>query len=333
MFHLDSLGWDDFFASRFLPFAREGWLPGRVASESQDRFQLYTERGEVAGRVSGKLRFAARARDDFPAVGDWVAFEPSPDGAIAIIHGVLPRKSKFSRRAAGTVACEQIVAANVDVVFLVSALNHDFNVRRIERYLILARESGALPVVVLNKADLCEDVASPLEAVRAIAPGVPVHPVTGIRPEGLKALDRYLAPGRTAALLGSSGVGKSTLVNAWLGREAHRVQEARATDDRGRHTTTSRQLRLLPSGALLVDTPGMREIQLWGSEAGLGAFEDVAAIAVRCRFRDCRHDQEPGCAVKAAVEAGTLDPGRLGSYRKTGRELKSLTRRRRLKAR
>ncbi|MBO9540629.1 ribosome small subunit-dependent GTPase A [bacterium] len=295
---------------------------GRVASQARDAYSLLTENGEVEARLSGKLRFDAEAKEALhPAVGDWVRLSWHNDGTSALIHEVLPRTSKFSRNAAGKGVHEQIVATNVDVVFLVNALNLDFNLRRIERYLALAWESGATPVVLLTKADLCDDVEARCEAVRAIAPGVPVHALSASAGTGLEALDTYLRPGKTVALLGSSGAGKSTLFNRLLGSDRQQVQAVRDGDDRGRHTTTRRELVLLPSGALALDTPGMRELQLWEGGDGIQeTFAEIAAFAARCRFRDCRHDAEPGCAVRTALEAGVLDAERLASFRKLERE-------------
>jgi len=271
--------------------------------------------------VSGRLRHAASGRADFPAVGDWVGIDTPPGDGDARIRAILPRVSRFSRRAAGNPTEEQVVAANIDVVFLVSGLDGDFNPRRIERYLVTAWESGASPVILLNKADLVEDAEATVSEVAALAQGVPVHAVSATRPELLDAaIDRvrgYLPRGRTGALLGSSGVGKSSIANALLGEARLRTHDVRESDSRGRHTTTGRQLVLLPGGGILIDTPGMRELQLWETgEAVAGAFADVDALADECRFRDCRHRAEPGCAVLAAVAAGMLPEARLESFRK-----------------
>jgi ribosome biogenesis GTPase len=271
--------------------------------------------------VAGRLRHAAEQRADFPAVGDWVAVETPAGGGDARIRAVLPRLTQFSRRAAGNPTEEQVVAANIDVVFLVSGLDHDFNLRRIERYLVTAWESGASPVILLNKADLVEDADARVEEVAGLAQGVPVHAMSATRPDAVHAaIDRvraYLTRGRTAALLGSSGVGKSSIANALLGEARLPTHEVRESDSRGRHTTTGRQLVLLPDGGVLIDTPGMRELQLWETgEAVAGAFADIEALAEECRFRDCRHRSEPGCAVLAAITAGMLPEARLESFRK-----------------
>jgi ribosome biogenesis GTPase len=319
---LHHLGWDATLEAAFEPFARQGLLPGRVAAEHTHLYRLLAAEGEPLASVTGRMRHDAVDRLDFPAVGDWVAFQPAPGEERAVIHAVLPRRSRFVRQAAGEAGAPQIVAANVDTVLLVAALDRDFNPRRLERYLTLAWDSGARPVIVLNKADLVADPGAARAALADVALGVPIHAVSGAAGEGLEALAPYLAPGRTIALLGSSGVGKSTLLNRLAGREAHATGAVRATDDRGRHTTTFRALVALPGGALAIDTPGMRELQLWeGAEGFAEAFGDVAAIAARCRFRDCAHAREPGCAVRAALETGELAPERLASYQKLAREL------------
>jgi ribosome biogenesis GTPase len=276
-----------------------------------------TAGGELLARVSGRLRHQALTRSDYPAVGDWVAIEPAATSGDARILAVLPRRSKFSRRAAGDPTEEQIVAANIDSVFLVAGLDGDFNPRRIERYLLVALDSGAAPVIVLNKADLAEDAAVKTAEIERLAAGVPVHAVSCRRPESLDVLRQYLGAGQTGALLGSSGVGKSTIVNRLVGHDLLRTRDVRESDSRGRHTSTARQLVLLPGSGILIDTPGMRELQLWDSgEGAAGAFADVEALAAQCRFRDCRHRQEPGCAVRAATVAGTLAHVRLDSYLK-----------------
>jgi ribosome biogenesis GTPase len=282
--------------------------------------------GERDMQLAG--RFLLGDAESRPAVGDWVAM------AGDVIAEVLPRTSAFRRRAAGEDMTTQVVAANVDVVLLLSGLDADFNVRRIERYLALAAASGAVPVVVLNKADLHADTGTAIAAVREVAGPTPVVALSARTGAGIEGLDPWLVPRRTVALLGSSGVGKSTLVNRLLGEDRMRVAEVRAHDSRGRHTTTTRELVALPDGTLLIDTPGMREIGLLEDEAGLReAFADVERLADACRFRDCRHDDEPGCAVVAATAAGSLAPERLASYRKLRAELESMARRRRGKTR
>jgi ribosome biogenesis GTPase len=320
-FDLTALGWTPQLDDAFAPFAADGLEPARVALEHTHIYRVFTGAGEFLARVSGRLRHRAEHRVDFPAVGDWVAIDRSAPGEEATIHAVLPRSSRFSRRAAGDVTEEQIVAANIDVVFLVTGLDGDYNPRRIERYLVVAWESGATPVVVLNKADLVDDPEAHVEEIRALAPGVDVHATSARQPASLEVLRGYLGVGRTGALLGSSGAGKSTIVNQLVGHDLMRTHDVRASDSRGRHTSTARQLVLLPGHGLLIDTPGMRELQLWETgEAIAGAFGDIDELAAGCRFRDCRHQTEPGCAVRAAVEAGELPAERLESFYKLAAE-------------
>jgi ribosome biogenesis GTPase len=326
---LRDLGWSDFFAGHFRPFADAGLKPARVAVEHRSGFELYSDEGVLTAEVSGRFRHLAAHRRDFPVVGDWVAVQHLPTEAKGSIHAVLPRRSRFSRTAAGDASEEQILAANLDLVFVVSSLDANLNPRRIERYLTLAWDSGANPIVVLTKADLCADVAGAVRDVESVAAGVPVIPVSTFNGHGLDQFQRHLRPAETAALLGSSGVGKSTLINHLCGEEILDVQPVRESDSKGRHTTTRRELVVLPSGALVIDTPGMRELQLWEGADGLTeAFSDIAALATGCRFTDCRHETEPGCAVLAAIEGGQLDPGRLASHQKLRRELDHFERRR-----
>jgi len=317
---LEDLGWTPRFAEAFAPFAGPGVEPARVSLEHTHIYRVMTPAGEYLARVAGRLRHDAAGRADFPAVGDWVALEPSPSGGDGRIRAVLPRATRFSRRAAGNPTEEQVVAANVDVVFLVSGLDHDFNPRRIERYLVTAWDSGASPVIVLNKADLVDDPAPFIDDVQRRA-GVPVHAVSAKHAESLAPVRAHLGRGRTAALLGMSGVGKSSIANALIGEEILRTRDVREHDSRGRHTTTGRQMVLLADGGILIDTPGMRELQLWDTgDAVTEVFSDIDALAEGCRFRDCRHASEPGCAVVAAVADGTLPALRLESFRKLQQE-------------
>jgi ribosome biogenesis GTPase / thiamine phosphate phosphatase len=317
-FDLQRLGWSPFFAEPFQQYELDGLIPGRVAVQERGSYLVYTEEGERWAEITGRLRHDSASPADFPAVGDWVALSDR-------IHAVLPRRTKFSRKVAFLKTEEQVLAANVDVVFLVMALTErDFNPRRLERYLATAWESGAEPVVVLSKADLCDDVPGLLAEAEGVAYGVPVHVTSAVTGDGLEDLRASFSGDRTAALLGSSGVGKSTLINAFLGSEVLRTNEIRA-DGRGRHTTTHRELVSLPEGGLLLDTPGMRELQLWTADSGLDeTFTDVSELAARCRFNDCSHDGEPGCAVRAALADGSLEAERYASYEKLQRELQHL---------
>lgn len=318
---LAALGWNARLDEAFAPFAAGGLVPARVALEHTHVYRVFATPGEWLARVSGRLRHRAAHRVDFPAVGDWVAVEPPAGAGDARIHSVLPRTSRFSRRAAGDPTEEQIVAANIDTVFLVSGLDADFNRRRIERYLAVALESGATPVIVLNKADLVDDAEAIARDVRSATPGVDVHAVTCRDARSLDPLRAYLGVGKTGALLGSSGVGKSSIVNRLVGEELLRTRDVRASDSRGRHASTARQLVLLPGHGVLIDTPGMRELQLWETGESLaGTFAEIEARAAGCRFRDCQHRTEPGCAVREAVKAGEIAADRLESFYKLSAE-------------
>jgi ribosome biogenesis GTPase len=318
-------GWTEREEALFQPHASDGLRPGRVLAEHRGGYSVAAADGEVSAAVSGRFRFDVASPEDFPAVGDWVALEIIDGGRSAVIQSVLPRATRFARPARGDAASAQVIAANVDVVLIVTGLDHDFNVRRLERYIALAWSSGAEPVVVLNKADLCDDVPGRIADVGLVAPGVPVRVLAALEGMGLDSLMPLLPSGKTVALLGSSGVGKSTIVNALLGFERQATREVRADDQRGRHTTTSRELLLMPSGALLIDSPGMRSVGMWEIEEGLAdAFADVEAFAANCRFSDCTHGSEPGCAVQKAISSGDLPQARLDSERKLARESAAL---------
>lgn len=311
---LSDFGWSDFFEAQLGGDDRTRVRASRVVEEQRGAYRLAGEIDAWA-EVSGRFRHDAPSRSALPAVGDWVIATGEQDGR-AIIHRVLARRSKLSRAAAGTAVEEQIVAANVDTIFLVTSINQDLNAHRLDRYLTMVWEGGAVPVVLLNKRDLSDDPAPVVADTRARLPFVDVHAVSALTADGLDALSPYLVRGQTIALLGSSGVGKSSLVNRLAGHDAQRVNAIRDADGRGRHTTTARQLVALPNGTLLIDTPGMRELQPWSASSGLdAAFEDVTALAEGCRFSDCGHVAEPGCAVLAALAAGELQADRLGHYR------------------
>lgn len=324
MIDLDTLGWDDEREEQFAPHRGGGLVPGRVAVQHRGAYDVLEPHGERRCEVLPRLVKEASSRADLPVVGDWVALDPD----TRLIHAMLPRRSRVSRRRAGESDMEQVLVANVDIVFIVSSLNEELNLRRIERYLTLALESGARPVVVLTKADLHPAPERPRREVEALAGGVTVHVISAKTGAGLVELGRELGPGVTGVLLGSSGVGKSTLVNTLTGDETLATGEIRQ-DGRGRHTTTRRSLILLPGGGILIDTPGLRELQLWADAGNLGlTFPEIEAAARTCRFRDCSHEREPGCGVAAALSEGAVAPERYESFLQLRAELASLERRR-----
>lgn len=330
---LEEIGWADPFAAAFAETCDQSWIPGRVVSSQREHVRLWTRSGVIPAALSGKLRQTA-GEGELPVAGDWVAAVLDPTGERAVVQAVLPRRTMLARKRPERSSELQVIAANVDVVFTVSALNLDFSPRRLERALALIWEGGAQPVVLLTKLDVCEDPEPYLEEARAVAIGVPVHAVSAHSGEGLEVLRNYLTPGNTVALIGSSGVGKSTLVNWCLGEAKAATSAVREGDDKGRHTTTARELFRMPDGGLLIDTPGMRELGLTEASAGLeAAFEDVEAFVASCRFGDCQHRNEPGCGVRSALERGELDPARYAGYQKLQRELAFEHRRRDERAR
>lgn len=327
MFELSTLGFGPFFEEQCRHWKAGETIVARVAAEHRGVYEVWSREGISQAQLAGRLRLEL-AEGGFPATGDWVVLkeEPAPNRPGIIDH-VLSRRTVFTRGAAGPGARPQVVAANVDLVFVVCGLDADFNVRRIERYLARIWGSGAQPAVILNKADLCEDATASSAEVENHCPGVPVFLTSALRAEGLTTIRATIREGMTAAFVGSSGAGKSTLVNAFLGEERMSTGEVRKRDGRGCHITTHRQLVLLPGGGLLLDTPGMRELQLVNEEGLDSAFEDIASLSAQCRFGDCRHDTEPGCAVRRAVEAGDLPAERLAHFRKLEREAQAYERR------
>jgi ribosome biogenesis GTPase / thiamine phosphate phosphatase len=324
---LRMLGWDDAWSAAFEPYRSENLAPARVSVQHRGEYDVLTEDGERRTRITSRLRRESD-RTELPVVGDWVALDAA--GAIA---AVLPRRTTISRRAAhepaSGVSREQVVAANVDVVFVVQSLGQELDRRLLERYLALAVESGARPVVVLTKADLEPDHDAVVAQVADVGGHPPILPVSARTRSGLDAVQAVLAEGTTGALLGPSGVGKSTLVNELVGDTVQATSEVREGDQRGRHTTTARELVPLPSGGVLIDTPGLRAVSLWDADEGLSkAFADIEALAAQCRFADCAHRTEPDCAVRAAVERGELDPDRLEHYLRLDQELDATARRR-----
>ena len=321
---LHTYGWTDAFQQLFDALPDPGLIPARVIMQQRGSYQVMSGAGELTAQIAGKFALEALP-GDYPVVGDWVAISVRAEESAATIHHVLPRASSFKRKAARRTAAagaEQVVAANLDIALLVQSLNGDLNPRRMERYLFVARDGGAEPVIVLTKADACDDVEAARASIEGIAAGARVYVVSALTGAGMEIFETLLGPGKTAALLGSSGVGKSTLVNALAGADVMLTRAISGDDKRGRHTTTHRELILLPSGALLLDSPGMRSLGVWDSDGEVEtAFPDVEEIMTQCRFSDCGHNNEPGCAVREALESGGLTQARWGSYQKLKREL------------
>jgi ribosome biogenesis GTPase len=325
---LQELGWNESIAHAYGQWTDTLHVsPGRVLIEFNYIYRVFIEGGEIDAVLAGRLKHRASSRGELPAVGDWVVVRRQPGEDRGTIVAVLPRRSRFSRRMAGQVTHEQVVAANVDVVFVVMSLDADYSVRRLERYLLMARDSGAEPVVLLTKPDVCADVPAHVAEVVAAVGATAVHVLSPKHNEGLDQVAQYLPPGRTGALLGSSGVGKSTIINRLVGSDVQRTRDVRESDSKGRHTTSHRELVRLPGGGLLIDTPGMRELQLWDAGEAVGeTFEEIEALSASCHFTDCQHRDEPRCAVKAAVDEGGLSAARLDSYLKLQDELAFLAR-------
>jgi len=322
---LSELGWTKYFQKQ-LSSADENVIAGRVMREDLQGYQLMTDIGHKFAILPGRMRREGIEKSALPTVGDWVlarSLDNEPE-KVAITR-LLDRRTKFSRREPGTHLNEQIIAANIDTVFIVCGLDGNFNPGRIERYLLLTYDSGATPVIVLSKSDLTDRLSEQMEEVRKVAIGVSIHAVSAVAEEGMTILTAYLEPGKTIAMLGSSGVGKSTIINTLLGEAHFDVGDVREADSKGRHTTTHRELVVLPDGGLVMDTPGMREIQLWSEESALASsFDDIQVLAEQCKFSDCSHTTEPGCAVLEEIDAGKMDQDRIDSYHKLERELQRL---------
>jgi ribosome biogenesis GTPase / thiamine phosphate phosphatase len=319
--NLEEFGWNSYFQNHYANHQNNYLIPARVTFQGRGMYRLVSENGELWAEIGGALRHESLVSENLPTCGDWVLADNPMGLDRTVIRFLLPRRTLFSRKQAGTALGQQVVAANIDTVCLVSGLDSDFNQRRIERYLAIAWESGARPMIVLNKADICAEVPIRIAEAMSLAPGVPVLAVSASVGSGIDDILKFAGRGQTLALLGSSGVGKSSIVNRLLGRSVQEVREIDLDTGRGMHTTAARQLFLLPSNGLIMDTPGMRELQIWSVDAGLDtAFEDIKALSEGCRFRDCSHQTEPGCRVRDAVAEGELDTGRLVNYLKLCKE-------------
>lgn len=333
IFDLKALGWNEELENEFEAY-RDTCSVGRVAVEYKGLYRVYCEDMEVLAAVSGKMLYSAAERADYPAVGDWVLLDKNHSSDDrAVIRGIMRRKSKFSRKGAGNTTDEQIVAVNVDTLFICMSLNQNFNLRRLERFITMAWDSGATPVVLLTKSDLCDSIEDRLAEARDVAPGVDVHCITSMDASAANIVGGYIKPGHTVAFLGSSGVGKTTVINRLLGEERFETKETSELGDRGRHTTTNRELILLPGGGIVIDTPGMREFHILDADEGLDTtFNDIHSLSEGCRFSDCTHTAEPGCAVLEAMENGSLKEERYNNYVKLKKEAEFIERKTNRKA-
>jgi ribosome biogenesis GTPase len=331
---LKELGWNEHFKDSFNilnNLNNKELFPARVATSQREIYSVLSELGEHRAEMSGKIRL----KGDFPVVGDWVLARLSPEGNLAIIEGLIPRIAKFSRKVPGKITEEQVLVANIDIAFLVNGLDGDYNLRRIERYLTLVKDSNVTPVILLNKTDMCPDVKEKIAEVESIALGTPIHTLSALNNEGISSLKKYIDKGVSVAFLGSSGAGKSTIINCLLGEERLKVGSVSKWESRGKHTTTYRELIVLPEGGIVIDNPGLREIQVWADENALEtSFNDIKELAVKCRFTDCSHTNEPECAVRDSIEKGDLDSSRFRNFVKMKKEIRYLaTRKEKVKSR
>ena len=325
MINLNSLGWNDFFDTSFTKYKNDGYCCARVSAENKNNYLLLTVFGEIIGEVSGKFLFENERQSELPKVGDWAVITFFNNNEQAVIHGILPRSTKLSRKSSDRKIDEQMIAANIDTVFIVQSLDNNFNINRLERYLAAVNQSGAAPVTVLNKMDLCNDVQEKLELVKTRTGIDGLLTVSAKTGDGIEEMIKYISPGITIALVGSSGVGKSSLINLLAGYEKFKTNEVREDDSRGRHTTTRRELVLLPSGGILIDTPGMREFGLWNADEGISeTFSEFEEYSGSCKYADCSHVHEAGCAVLDALEKGMIAKERYENYLKLRKELKYL---------
>jgi ribosome biogenesis GTPase len=319
--NLEELGWNSLFQNQSVYYQQENLLPARVIFCSRGLYRLASENGELWAEIAGSLRYKSLESEDLPVCGDWVLADRALDGNRSVVRVLLSRNTQFVRQQAGTTPGPQVVAANVDTICIVCGLDSDFNLRRIERYLTIAWESGARPVILLNKSDICDDIPTRMAETMSLAPGVPVLAGSAENGSGMDELLRYTGCGLTLALMGSSGVGKSSIVNRLVGSPIQEVHETDAETGRGIHTTAARHLFMLPTGGLVMDTPGMRELRAWSVDSGVDAvFEDIKCLAEGCRYRNCSHQSEPGCQVSAAIACGELDAARFANYQKLSKE-------------